>query len=162
MDVYCKHTYKPSKQESVPQRKKYFNNGGGTGIGFAIAKKAAEEGARVVITGRHFDKLKSAIESMKSDQIYPLQMDISSVHELNSKIAEAERLLDGEINILVNNAGTYAKTHFPNVTEQDWDNVYDTNSKGTFFMTEEMCKKWDDNTLETTKKLSISLPKVHL
>lgn len=80
-------------------------------------------------------------------------MDISQVNVLESKIEESERLLGGTIDIVVNNAGTYAKTHFPNVTEDDWEKVYNTNSKGTFFLTQEICKRWKDNSPSDIKKI---------
>lgn len=80
-------------------------------------------------------------------------MDISNPNDMPEKLMQAESMLGGKIDILVNNAGTYAHTHFPNVSENDWDRVYSTNSKGTFFLTQEVCKHWEDNTLETIKKI---------
>lgn len=124
------------------KEKKILITGGGTGIGYSIAKKAVNEGATVVITGRHIDKLNSAINELDNNNIFPLQMDISKPSEMRGKINDAEKLLGGNIDILVNNAGTYAKTHFPNVSEDDWNRVYDTNSKGTFFLIQEMCGRW--------------------
>lgn len=80
-------------------------------------------------------------------------MDISRPEELKKKVDKAESLLNGEVDILVNNAGTYAKTFFPDVTEEDWDRIYDTNSKGTFFLTQELCKRWKRNKPSSTKKI---------
>lgn len=80
-------------------------------------------------------------------------MDISKSSEIEKKVIEAESLLGGVIDILINNAGTYAKTHFPNVTEEDWNRVYETNSKGTFFLTQEVCKRWKSNSPSTIKKI---------
>lgn len=128
-------------------------SGGGSGIGNAIATKAISEGATVVITGRNLKKLESSISQLNSNNIHALQMDISKPSEMSQKVDEAESLLGGQIDILVNNAGTYAKTQFPNVTEDDWDRVYDTNSKGTFFLTQELCKRWQGNSPSKTKKI---------
>lgn len=133
--------------------KRILISGGGSGIGLAIARKLIDEGAYVVITGRHNGKLQDAVSSIGSPNVHPLQMDISRPSEMISKIDEVESLLGGKIDILVNNAGTYARTHFPYVTEDDWERVYDTNSKGTFFLTQEMCKRWKDNSLENPKKI---------
>ena len=133
--------------------KRILISGGGTGIGYAIAIKAVNEGACVVIAGRHIDKLEEAVRTIDNQNVFPLQMDISNISEMKDRIDEAEKILGGKIDILVNNAGTYARTHFPNVREEDWDRVYDTNSKGTFFLIQEICKRWEGNSPSSIKKI---------
>ena len=133
--------------------KRILISGGGTGIGYAIAIKAVNEGASVVIAGRHIDKLEDAVRTIDNQNVFPLQMDISNISEIKDRIDEAEKILGGKTDILVNNAGTYARTHFPNVREEDWDKVYDTNSKGTFFLIQEICKRWEGNSRSSIKKI---------
>ena len=133
--------------------KRILISGGGSGIGYAIAIKAVNEGARVVIAGRHIDKLEDAVRTIDNQNVFPLQMDISNISEMKDRIDEAEKILGEKIDILVNNAGTYARTHFPNVREEDWDRVYDTNSKGTFFLIQEICKRWEGNSRSSIKKI---------
>lgn len=82
------------------KEKKILITGGGTGIGYSIAKKAVNEGATVVITGRHIDKLNSAINELDNNNIFPLQMDISKPSEMRGKINDAEKLLGGNIDYL--------------------------------------------------------------
>lgn len=55
--------------------------------------------------------------------------------------------------MIVNNAGTYAESHYPNVTEEDWDRVYSTNSKGTFFICQTICKYWQQKDTGKTRKI---------
>ena len=116
--------------------------GGSSGIGYAIAKKCVKEGARVVITGRNAETLRQA-----SDEIgaLPLVWDVSQIAGAESKLREAEKLLGGDVDIMVNNAGVYSYADFLDVTEPVWDNIHDINSKGLFFICQELAKHWIRN-----------------
>lgn len=118
--------------------------GAGSGIGLAISKKCLDCGAKVIMTGRNEEKLKSALQELCSDQASYIVWDISDVAHMSEKLEEC---IDnyGDIDVLVNNAGIQPKEFFPNVTEKEWDAIYNVNSKGTFFITEELCKRWMDN-----------------
>lgn len=116
--------------------------GGSTGIGLSIAKKCIEEGAIVVITGRNEAKLKQAKEQINSTSLKTLVWDISQISEIEEGIVKTKALFDGDIDILVNNAGIVNGIHFPSVTEEVWDKIYKTNSKGLFFLTQSLCDKW--------------------
>ena len=137
--------------------KRIIITGGGTGIGFSIAQKCLKEGAAVVITGRNVNKLNEAKDSLKNGLLKTLVWDVCNISEIKEHIEEAEKLLGGEIDILVNNAGVLADKQFPNVSENDWDKVYTTNSKGLFFITQFLCDKWMNRTdLSLKKVLNIS------
>lgn len=116
--------------------------GGSNGIGFAIAKRFVEEGATVIITGRNQDKLDAAVKEISSSRIYSIVWDISNVSIIEEKINKMREMVGKDITILINNAGTYAKTHFPNTTSEDWDFVYNTNLKGLYFLSQTIIKKW--------------------
>ena len=110
--------------------------GGSSGIGFEIARRLIEEGATVIITGRSTQKLDEARFKINSDRLHTLEWDISDVRLIPAKMEEAEHLVHKPITILINNAGTYSKTHFPHTTSEDWDTVYLTNLKGLYFLTQ--------------------------
>lgn len=137
----------------ILQGKKILITGGSTGIGWSIAKKCLQEGATVAITGRSENKLKVAEEEINNPQLKTIVWDISDTAQIEKGVENARLLLGGEIDILVNNAGILNGTQFPNVTEDVWDKIYATNSKGLFFLTQFLCGSWMNNTYSTIHKV---------
>ncbi|WP_312336641.1 SDR family NAD(P)-dependent oxidoreductase [Anaerospora hongkongensis] len=121
--------------------KKVVITGGSSGIGYAIAKKFISEGAEVLITGRNIDKLAAAKNSLNSDSCKVLQWDVSDSNVAEKKIKEAVNLL-GTIDIFVNNAGVYIEKKMFNITEEDWDYIFDTNIKGMYFIMQAITKHY--------------------
>lgn len=101
--------------------------GGGTGIGLAIARTLAAQGAQVTITGRRRDIL----ESVATDQIHALAMDVTDEAQQIEAIAQAvsER---GAINICVANAGIAEGRSLQKTTMDFWRQIMATNLDGTF------------------------------
>lgn len=128
--------------EKILLGKKILITGAGSGIGFAIAKKCVELGASVIITGRNEKKLEEALFKLNSNNATYVVWDVSDISVLEDKLNYCRRIFDGDIDILVNNAGVQPSEFFPDVTEEEWDKVYDVNSKGTFFLSEYVCKNW--------------------
>lgn len=127
--------------------------GGGSGIGLSIAKKCLAEGATVLITGRNSTKLESAMKSVGSKHLKALCWDVSDLTCLNKKLEQSELLLGGEIDVLVNNAGVLLGEAFPHISEKVWDQSYNINSKGTFFLTQKICEKWLKSKSRCTRKI---------
>lgn len=122
--------------------KRILITGGGSGIGLAIAKKCISEGARVLVTGRDAVRLNKAASIINNPRLQLLEWDVSKTDIMSSKVERACELLEGDIDILVNNAGVINTVQFPDVTEKHWDYVYSINSRGLFFLTQTLCKKW--------------------
>lgn len=141
------------KYGNILDNKKIVITGAGSGIGLAIAQKCISCGAQVVITGRNEDKLKAAIVKINSPKIKYIVWDVSDVSLLSSKIDECMLKLDGSIDIFINNAGAAAKEFFPNVSEIEWDRIYNTNSKAIFFISEYLCKYWMRNPADFYRKI---------
>ncbi len=101
--------------------------GGGTGIGLAIARTLAAQGAQVTITGRRRDIL----QSVATDQIHALAMDVTDEAQQIEAIAHAvsER---GAINICVANAGIAEGRSLQKTTMDFWRQIMATNLDGTF------------------------------
>ena len=107
--------------------------GAGQGIGLAIAKKLAGEGAVVIGTGWHAEKVEAAFSMLKSE--YPeymmtaLKQDVSSEEDWENVVAHINGNY-GKLNILVNNAAIMSMKNIYNVTIEDMRRVYDINCIG--------------------------------
>ncbi len=112
--------------------------GGNRGIGFAIARKFSEQGARIAIAGRDGARAREAAESLGGGARW-IQLDMRQAERFPEAIAEAAEALGG-LDIVVNNAGVVPVTDrqgFFELTEADWDLALDTNLKGVFFLCRE-------------------------
>jgi NAD(P)-dependent dehydrogenase (short-subunit alcohol dehydrogenase family) len=109
--------------------------GGGTGMGKVTALLFAREGANVIITGRREAKLKEAAEEAAKEglKLDYLVSDVSSEEDCKAAVDYAVGKY-GRIDILFNNAGVlYPGTTHETDTET-WDKIFDTNVKGTYWM----------------------------
>src|SRR5687768_17122153 len=114
--------------------KKVLVTGGSRGIGKDIALAFAQHGAQVVIGGRNGKAMQQTVDELKDhhSQCAYVQADLSDVREIEQMINEAVRIM-GSLHILINNAGINIPKPALDVTEQDWDQVLDTNLKAAFF-----------------------------
>ncbi len=108
--------------------------GASRGIGRAVARRLAADGATVVGAGRDAAAL---AETMAEVREYgaggvAVVLDVRDVEGTRTTVAEVERSV-GPIEILVNNAGVQRLRLALDVTEEDWDFVLDTNLRGAFF-----------------------------
>lgn len=127
--------------------------GGTSGIGYAIANCFIKNGAIVVITGRNEIKIDEAVKKLKDENnnavVYGFKLDNSKIEVMENKFQNILNNIDGyKIDILVNNARIINKTSFWNATEEDFDNVINTNLKGTYFLTKIVSKYMLDNKIE--------------
>jgi NAD(P)-dependent dehydrogenase (short-subunit alcohol dehydrogenase family) len=100
--------------------------GSTAGIGFAIAKGLAAEGARVVVNGRTDARVVTALKSIRRDhpaaRLDGLVADLSRADEALSAL---ERFPN--VDILVNNLGTYEVKPFEQITDADWRSLIEIN-----------------------------------
>src|ERR687885_43534 len=109
--------------------------GASTGIGQAIARSLAKYGAKVVVSfngNREGAEETAAQIRAAGGECLVHQADISKVAEAVSNVEVALKEW-GRIDILVNNAGITSWGDFLDYTEEQWDQVIDTNLKGTYF-----------------------------
>ena len=109
--------------------------GGSSGIGKETAKQFIAKGAKVIITGRDETKLNKIATEIGA---IPLLFDISDLEAIPQKAKEAISLLDGSIDVLVNNAGIGVFPILGEITEADLLNVYNTNVFGLALLTQEL------------------------
>jgi NAD(P)-dependent dehydrogenase (short-subunit alcohol dehydrogenase family) len=98
--------------------------GGGTGIGAAIARALAGEGAKLTLVGRRREKLEEIGAEPFDTLVSPA--DVTRREEVDACFAIA-REAQGPITILVNNAGIAMSSPFANVTSDDWRRVLAVN-----------------------------------
>src|SRR5258706_14792994 len=100
--------------------------GSTAGIGFAIAKALASEGARVVVNGRTEGRVSEAIASIRADipsaRLEALALDLSKARDATET---TERYPD--VDVVVNNLGVYQPKPFEQITDADWSAIIETN-----------------------------------
>jgi len=112
-------------------RKRVLVTGGSTGIGLASAIAYAREGATVVITGRDQAALDRALAQLPSGA-RAIRSDAGSV--AGARALAVELAESGPLDVVFVNAGTAQFAPFENVDEAMWDNSFDTNVKGPYFL----------------------------
>lgn len=105
--------------------------GGSAGIGLGIAKRFAQEGARVFITGRRQSQLDNAIASIGGNAA-AIQGDTSNLADLD-RIYTTIKTQVGHIDVLAVNAGVYEFGTFGEITEEHFDKTFNTNVRGLLF-----------------------------
>lgn len=104
--------------------------GGSKGIGRGIAQVFADAGARVAVTARHEDQATAAAKAIGHGTI-GLAADVTSAAAMRAAYTAIAAQL-GNIDVLCANAGIYPPARLEEMTESQWDEVSDTNLKGTF------------------------------
>jgi NAD(P)-dependent dehydrogenase (short-subunit alcohol dehydrogenase family) len=105
--------------------------GGTTGIGLAIAKRFAAEGARVTITGRRQTELEKARDAVNPNAL-AVRADSANLSDLDRLYSEVKDR-HGRIDVLVANAGGGSMLPLESVTEQHYDDTFNRNVKGVLF-----------------------------
>lgn len=111
--------------------------GGGRGIGRAIATELARAGANLVITYRENSALaEAAARELRSLGIacQTCQADVRNGADIERAVNECQQAF-GSVDILVNNAGMTNDNLLMRLSEEAWDEVLDTNLRGTFLAT---------------------------
>jgi 3-oxoacyl-[acyl-carrier protein] reductase len=101
----------------------------GTGIGSAVAKRALEEGARVVISDWHERRL--AEKAAELGDVHAIACDVTQEAQIQALLdGAAERY--GRIDVLINNAGLGGTKSIVDMTDEEWARVIDVTLNGTF------------------------------
>lgn len=109
--------------------------GASRGLGQFMAHALARAGASVVITSRNSDRLAPTERMLQASgaRVLPLELDVLQPESINRMIQRI-KIQFGQLDILVNNAGCNIRRRALNVTAEEWDQVVDTNLRGTFFV----------------------------
>lgn len=116
----------------------------GAGIGFAVAKRCAEEGCRALfISDIHERRLAEAVERITTEtglsEVYSQLCDVTSEDEVQLLVSAAEEKLH-QVDILVNNAGLGGQRRVVDMTDTEWFKVIDVSLNSVFRMTRAMLR----------------------
>ncbi len=108
--------------------------GGGSGLGYSIAKCLSSAGAQVIITGRREDVLKQACDELGNGVTY-MVYDVTDTDNAKGFI---DRIVSeyGSIDILINNAGRHCKKQVDDMTVQDFRDIMDVHLYGSFALSQ--------------------------
>ena len=112
------------------------------GLGQYFARALAKAGADLVLTSRDRASLAPCEEEIKAlgRRAISLELDVRNQESIGRMAAEAEAAF-GQIHILVNNAGCNIRKPALEVTWQDWNQILDTNLRGSFFVAQAIARR---------------------
>jgi NAD(P)-dependent dehydrogenase (short-subunit alcohol dehydrogenase family) len=108
------------------KNKKALVTGSTAGIGFAIARGLAREGAEVYVNGRTTERVESTIKQIReetgNENIHGIPADFSDAKQVAELIARLP-----EVDILVNNVGIFEAKAFRDITDAEWMKFFEVN-----------------------------------
>ncbi|MDZ5470596.1 2,4-dienoyl-CoA reductase [Bacillus sp. 31A1R] len=117
--------------------------GGSSGMGLYMAKRFAQEGAKVVITGRSEERLEEAKKQIQvtEGQVLTVQMDVREIEHVTRMVEETDKAF-GRIDFLVNNAAGNFICPAEKLSANGWNSVINIVLNGTFYCSSEVGKYW--------------------
>jgi NAD(P)-dependent dehydrogenase (short-subunit alcohol dehydrogenase family) len=110
--------------------------GGNSGIGFATAKEFLEQGAKVIITGRSEAALAQAKKDLNG-QVHTILSNTSSLSDIRNLAKEVQQITP-HLDVVFVNAGIGKFAPIEAVTEEHFDEQFNTNVKGAYFTIQEL------------------------
>lgn len=132
------------------EKKTAIVTGANRGLGKAISRKLAEEGAHVIMAGRNEEALEKAVEELKKEGLSAegFRTDVTKEKEV-AALAEFAVEKYGKIDILVNNAGISKEIKLAEISMETWDEIMEVNLRSVVLMTKAvlpyMIEKKDGN-----------------
>src|SRR6202020_739291 len=115
-----------TKLDLQPEGKRTLVTGSAAGIGFAIAKGLAKEGASLTVNGRSTKRVDQALTALNkagvSGQLEGLAADLGTADGTRATI---DRF--AEVDILVHNLGIFESKPFESITDADWLHIFEGN-----------------------------------
>ncbi|HCB0639539.1 TPA: SDR family oxidoreductase [Klebsiella pneumoniae] len=120
--------------------------GGAVGIGQAICKRLAEAGANLIIGDLNIEKAQETATELEQfgGKHLGAKLDVND-HASVAELAELALSTTGRLDIWVNNAGIYPSHPVLEISDNEWDRVFDLNTRGTFFGAREAALRMEPN-----------------
>ncbi len=116
--------------------------GASSGLGWQFARVLAQAGAGVVLAGRRTERLKELRAHIEAEggDAHVVKLDVTDTDSIGAAVAHAETEM-GNIDILVNNSGMSVARKLSEISPDDYDRMFDTNTRGAFFVAQEVAKR---------------------
>ncbi|MBU6191107.1 MAG: SDR family oxidoreductase [Betaproteobacteria bacterium] len=116
--------------------------GASSGLGTRFARMLADNGAHVVLAARRIERLQALRNEIVAagGHATAVALDVTDVGSIRAAVAQAEEEA-GPIDILINNSGVSTTQRIVDVTPEDYDFVLNTNTRGAFFVAQEVGKR---------------------
>ncbi|KAE9527668.1 hypothetical protein AGLY_012741 [Aphis glycines] len=114
--------------------------GAGGGIGRAICRVMAREGATVVATDLNIKNVQTTVEELTGEGHKSYQLDVSDVESVSSVFKQVFKDYSAPPTVVVNAAGITRDNFMLKMSLQDFESVFNVNVKGTFLVTQTICK----------------------
>jgi NAD(P)-dependent dehydrogenase (short-subunit alcohol dehydrogenase family) len=116
--------------------------GASSGLGAQFARTLSKAGAGVVLAARRIERLKTLRAELEAEggDAHVVTLDVTDTDSISAAIAHAETEM-GTIDILVNNSGVSTTQKLVDVSPEDYDYVMGTNTRGAFFVAQEVGKR---------------------
>ncbi len=115
--------------------------GASSGLGARFARVLAANGAQVILASRRVERLKELRAEIESEggAAHVVAMDVTSLASVQAAVAQAQAEV-GPIDVLVNNSGVSNTRKLLDVSEEDYDFIFDTNTRGAFFVAQTVAR----------------------
>jgi NAD(P)-dependent dehydrogenase (short-subunit alcohol dehydrogenase family) len=123
--------------------------GGCSGAGKTIAEQFLKTGATVLVTYNKTLPENEKVKAYKYDQ-----EDLDSIKKLVEEVINDY----GRIDVLVNNAGIYPARSLDTMNEEDYDAMFDINTKGVFFLSKEFAKHMNNGSIINISSINATNP----
>ncbi|MEO7057939.1 MAG: SDR family oxidoreductase [Caldimonas sp.] len=116
--------------------------GASSGLGEQFARVLARAGAAVALAGRRVERLKSLRAEIQAEggDAHVVPLDVTDHDSIKAAVAHTETEV-GTIDILVNNSGVASTQRLTEVSPDDFDYLFDVNTRGAFFVAQEVGKR---------------------
>lgn len=116
--------------------------GASSGLGAQFARTLSKAGAAVTLAARRVERLKTLRAEIEADggDAHVVALDVTDHDSIKAAVAHAETEM-GAIDILVNNSGVSVTSKLLDIGPEDYDYVFDTNTRGAFFVAQEVARR---------------------
>jgi NAD(P)-dependent dehydrogenase (short-subunit alcohol dehydrogenase family) len=116
--------------------------GASSGLGTQFARTLVRAGCAVALAARRIERLKTLRAELEAagGDAHVIELDVTDLASIRAAVAHTETEM-GTIDILVNNSGVSVTRKLAETSEDEYDYVFDTNTKGAFFVAQEVGKR---------------------
>lgn len=133
----------PSKDLFSLKGRTALVTGASSGMGQHFVQTLADAGAQVICAARRKDSIGSVAHAIreKGGRAAAVELDIGDTDSVTRAFDASEKAFGSTVDLLVNNAGQIVFTPFPDVTDEQWDNLFNVNVTGSMRMSREFSRR---------------------